>query len=412
MFLPKKSRSDSAVRCRLNNKRKHNTINESLSKDIIEELMQKLKVKKIKNNKSFLRSLLDNGDDDPVPFIGPAMGAFFAKDEPVDLVYAELIIPQEGDKEYVNYSPIDTMWGNRAVFGTLQHSVDKVINDIPFVHNGRVFVNSDEEYPEEKVEVTYKSENAYVDEDELGLAFEDPLPWKPGVRYGVAGRVINDEKLTKAYLSLHMYSFEDKEWLHYGTLQVPYHDQKIVGDFVLSYLQRLDGDDIGYSCAIGQYYRINANGEWQTPESFTVTALSSKQEYWNAEQADNGDIKLMAGGHFDNSDRSKTFINKDQPAKPSVLKTVEIKNLQATHKDDVINVKFEHEKSTGPPMTYKLTVANEKGEVVFNSGLIIYTPDKEKIEVPMKLQQGKYNVEIKIKDIFNQENEYKVEMQV
>lgn len=350
-------------------------------------------------------------DSSNVPSSGPSVTSYFASSN-ADLLYVEQMVPDVGDRGHIYWSSCDFFFGGRGAYAGIQHLVNQIINGVPFIYNNICSIwdeqDTDPELPTE-VNLIYGRKGLYWKHfggEGTGLHTSHPMPWFPNQWYATVIRrwYIHGEKVTRT--AMFMYSFTDKQWIHYMSAKVPGVDIPLTGKSISGFLERFAGTALGYHGLYGQHFRMNANGTWEKPLYYRATA-GGDPSFWKAELHNNY-IKLTAGGIFDNTETHITLEPIEVNGKPEPIIPPVIQRVSATYINAInyqVNVKWHNSDETPPQLSYHITIRKNKIDGNLIAEKIGVAPERRKETLETgALAAGKYFASVQFVDIFNQKS--------
>ncbi|WP_052044824.1 metallophosphoesterase family protein [Candidatus Arsenophonus nilaparvatae] len=353
-------------------------------------------------------AMLD-ADKDNVPSSGPSVTSYFSSNS-AELLYIEQKVPTEGDREHIYWSGCNFFFGERGAYAGIQHQADKVIEGVPFIYNNICSIwdlkELDPELPTE-VKLTYGHEGlhwSHFGGEGTGLHTSHPMPWYTDQWYATVIRrwYIPGEKVTR--MAMFMYSYYEQKWTHYMSAAVPGIDIPLTGNSCTGFLERFAGKELGYYGIYGQHFRMNKDGSWQKPIFYEANA-GGNPNYWKAELYQNTNIKLIAGGIYDNNQNSIKFYPNQFDTKPKPVIPAVIENISASYNqinNYSVIVEWQNSDKTPPQLSYNIKIYRDSinGKLIAQQHGI--SPEERKIVLKTgALSPGKYYATIQIEDIFN-----------
>lgn len=351
-------------------------------------------------------------DPKNVPTSGPSITSYFRSNS-ADLIYVEQMVPSEGDRGHIYWSACNFYFGRRGGYAGIQHQVNKVIKGVPFEYNNICSIwdekDTDPHLPTES-KLTYGLEGLHWNHfggEGTGLHTSHPIDWSTDQWYATVIRrwYIAGENVTR--MAMFMYSYSDKKWTHYMSAAVPGIDIPITGNSVTGFLERFTGQAMGYHGIYGQHYRMNTTGSWEKPLYYEARA-DSNPNFWKAELDQTVNIKLTAGGIFDNTESHIKLHPKQVDPKPKPVVTPIVEFVKAFYVDVnnfAVSVEWKISSKTPPQLSYDIQIRKDdiKGELIAKKSGISPEKRKEKLETGA-LTSGKYFAIVQFSDIFNQQS--------
>ncbi|AHF77821.1 Putative chitinase [Sodalis praecaptivus] len=349
-----------------------------------------------------------------VPTSGPSIRSIF-KSTYAELIYTEQYVPSEGDAEHIYWSTCNPYFGERGSYAGIQHQKNKILEGVKFVYNNIFSVwDMKETTPGEPTEVKleYGCPGLYTNRfggEGTGLHTSHPMPWKTNQWYATAVRrwYIQGEDVTHA--GMFMYSYETKKWVHFSSVIIPNKDVLIKNQTVVGFLERFAGNALGYHGIYGQHFKMHSDGSWEKPLYYKATAGGSPRT-WNAESVNsNTNIKLIAGGDFENDKEEKEFRVNQFDDRPKPTKAPKIDVISTELLSDTLKVSWTIDDGLSPQLSYTIELREKEvnGTLIVKESKIIPHQRLAYIKLPHKLIPGKYFVTLKITSIFNDDSNVK-----
>lgn len=346
-----------------------------------------------------------------VPTSGPSVTSVFNSNK-AELIYVEQMIPKDGDKGNIYWSGCNFYFEDRGGYAGLQHQINKIINGIPFIYNNICSVwdkvETDPSLPTE-VQLTYAAPNTHHGHfggEGTGLHTSNPMPWATDHWYSIVLRrwYIQGENITR--MAMFMYSYKDDKWTHYISVAIPGRNIYFTGNSCTGFLERFAGNSLGYYGIYGQSFRLGLNNQWEKP-NYYIARAGGNPNYWNAELYQGVNIKLIAGGEFNNNLNEIKLYPNQYDNKPKPVISPKIEWMQASYSQKTINVKWRNSDNAPPQLTYILKIHKDDidGELIIESSRSIPEKREESLyvgEIPI----GKYYATLEFFDIFNQKSNF------
>lgn len=346
------------------------------------------------------------GQTAEVPTWGPSVTSYFTQNE-AELLYVEQYVPRAGDNIHIYWSGCNFFFGARGGYAGIQHQNNNLIGDQVFTYNNICSIWDLADSPNDsEVRLDYGIEglhSSHFGGEGTGLHTSHPMPWNLDQWYALVIRrwFVPNETVTR--MAMFMYSYTDDKWTHYMSASVPDGDVSLTGTTCSGFLERFNGEALGYHGFYGQHFRMNKDGSWQKPTHYEAGA-GGDPHAWNAEVVDGANIKLIAGGWHPN-DQSSIRLDPNQfDAKPKVVQPPKVQLGWLSY--DSINGNLYAEWSlpanTPPQLGYRIEVrpVASGGTIASNSNL---KPQQRNTRFDTGiLASGNYIVSIVITDIFNQ----------
>ncbi|PHM48693.1 DUF3472 domain-containing protein [Xenorhabdus miraniensis] len=353
-----------------------------------------------------------NNDSSNVPTSGPSVTSVFNSNY-AELIYVEQMVPNNGDKGYIYWSGCNFYFEDRGGYAGIQHQVNSVINGVPFIRNNICSIwdkiEKDPSLPTE-VQLTYSSPNTYSKHfggEGSGLQTLNPMPWFPDHWYSIVLRrwYIQGEDSTR--MAMFMYSYKDNKWTHYISVKIPDRDLYFTGNGCTGFLERFAGNELGYYGVYGQHFRLNKYGQWEKPLHYQATA-GGNPKYWNAELYQGVNVRLIAGGEFNNNKNEIILYPNQFDEKPKPVIQPRIESMTMFFNNGVISVAWINSENTPPQLSYfvKIYKNNLHGELMAHSSQSIPEKRNESIYVG-NITNGRYYATVEFIDIFNQKSNLK-----
>jgi hypothetical protein len=190
---------------------------------------------------------------------------------------------------------------------------------------------------------------------------------------------------------------------------VPNPDIPITGTTCTGFLERFNGDALGYHGYYGQHFRMSKDGSWQRPAYYVANA-GGDPDTWNAELAgdgeDDGDanIKLIAGGSFGNTQSTiRLQPNQFDPNPKPAMSTPVLLSVYVVPQSGTKNVivAWENDEATPPQLSYSIEIRSIPGDELVASDAEARPHTRSSIFATAELLPGHYKVTMTVTDIFN-----------
>ncbi|MEX6663462.1 DUF3472 domain-containing protein [Pseudomonas sp. W2-17] len=348
-----------------------------------------------------------------VPTSGPSITSWFSENE-AELLYVEQYVPWAGDNIHIYWSGCNFYFGERGGYAGIQHQNDNLVGGQIFTYNNICSIWDLASDPAEaEVRLDYGIEGLYSGHfggEGTGLHTSHPMPWRLDQWYAIVIRrwFIPGESVTR--MGMFMYSYTDTKWTHYMSASVSGPDIPLSGNTCTGFLERFNGDALGYHGYYGQHFRMSNDGSWQKPYAYQATA-GGEPDTWNAmlvgDGEDDGDanIMLIAGGSYGNTESTiRLEPNQFDPKPKPAMFTAAILSVSVVPQVGTEKVIFawKNDESTPPQLSYAIEIRALPGDelVAFYSEAL---PQKRSsIFNTAELAPGDYEVTITVTDIFNQ----------
>lgn len=348
-----------------------------------------------------------------VPTSGPSITSWFSENE-AELLYVEQYVPTAGDNIHIYWSGCNFFFGERGGYAGIQHQNDNLVGGQIFTYNNICSIWDLASDPAEaEVRLDYGIEGLYSGHfggEGTGLHTSHPMPWRLDQWYAIVIRrwFIPGESVTR--MGMFMYSYTDAKWTHYMSASVPGADISITGTTCTGFLERFNGDALGYHGYYGQHFRMSNDGSWQKPLHYEARA-GGDPDTWNAELVgdgeDDGDanIMLIAGGSFGNTESTIRLEPNQFDAKPKpAMSTVAILSVNVVPQvgTEAVIVAWKNDESTPPQLGYSVEIRSVPGDVVVAFDAEAIPQKRSSIFDTSLLAPGDYEVTLAVIDIFNQ----------
>lgn len=367
-----------------------------------------------RNNRENYENTWENAtffDKNNVPTSGPYVRSYFTNDN-AELLYVEQMVPSGGDRTYIYWSSCNFFFKRRGAYAGIQHKKE-TINGVPFEYNNICSIwdekDTDPNLPTE-VKLTYGKKGlhwSHFGGEGTGLHTSHPMPWFPNQWYATVIRrwFIPGEKVTR--VAYFMYSYTDKQWTHYMSAAVPGIDIPLTGNSITGFLERYAGEALGYYGIYGQHFRLIQNGTWEKPVFYEVGA-GGNPSYWKGELYQGVNVKLAAGGTFDNTQSTQKLYPKQSDAKPKPVIPPVVEFVSAVYNNVhtyVVSVEWNNLDRTPPQLSYFIQIRKENVDGPVVAEKVGVAPDKRQDTLETgALVKGKYYATVQIIDIFNQKS--------
>ncbi|WP_122318643.1 DUF3472 domain-containing protein [Pseudomonas cichorii] len=346
-----------------------------------------------------------------IPTSGPSVTSHF-RESTAELIYVEQFVPKAGDAVHIYWSGCNFYFGPRGGYAGIQHQNNKLIDGQIFTYNNICSIWDLASDPAEaEVHLEYGLEGLYTAHfggEGTGLHTSHPMPWSLDKWYGMVIRrwFIPGQSVT--HMAMFMYSYTDGRWTHYMSASVPDGDVSFTGTSCNSFLERFAGDALGYSGIYGQHFRMNKDGSWQKPTYYEASA-GGDPHTWNATLVGSGDspgdanIKLIAGGRFDNDKTSIRLIPDQFDSKPKVVKASQVDWLHATYKSSVgaVSVEWGIPSTSPPQLSYWIDIRKDTSSTVIASNSNTRPEQRTTTFQTGMLAAGNYYATLLVINIFN-----------
>lgn len=342
-----------------------------------------------------------------VPTSGPSITSVFA-DHEAELLYVEQRVPTSGDDLHIYWSGCNFYFGPRGGYGGIQHQDNKVIGGQRFNYNNICSIWDLVDDPgESEVRLDYGIDglhSAHFGGEGTGLHTSHPMPWRLDQWYAMVIRrwFVPGDSVTR--MAMFMYSYTDTQWTHYMSASVPGGDIPLSGNTCTGFLERFYGGALGYHGFYGQHFRMSKDGNWHKPLYYEAEA-GGEPHTWNAELIDQGtNIKLIAGGRYDNDKPSIRLEPNQFDAKPKVVMLPSVSMSSAVYnvQTHALKVRWSIPVDKPPQLGYLIEVRRVAfGPVI--AGNADWVPQRREAYFETgPLAAGTYYVTMHITDIFNQ----------
>lgn len=374
----------------------------------------------------FPHNIILKGETVSVNVPSITLGVYFTSPE-AELIYSEVYVPSESILPHLYWSTYYIKFGQRGCYTGIQNMPNE---DNSGSERNNIFsiwdineTNSSDEPSEVKLDYACddKLRSSNFGHEGSGLHNIHPMPWSPNSWYSVVIRRWFNPEDNHTHVGMFMYSYKDNKWTHYSTMKLPETDVSITGSYALGFLEKNSGSDLGYSGIYGQYFRMNKEGIWEKPTSYSAYTSKVPPETWNAEVYQCVNIKLSAPiGGSNNTESSKTFKvkqNNSSPeneiiqynTKPIPVKVPKIISMTSRYnlETSTLDVSWENDESQSPQLSYSIIVKMDKNDEVIKSIEKIIPQDRS-VSIPISQNNilgVYYTVILKITSIFNEETE-------
>lgn len=350
-----------------------------------------------------------------VPTSGPSITSWFSGSE-AELLYVEQYVPAAGDNIHIYWSGCNFFFGERGGYAGIQHQNDNLVGGQIFTYNNICSIwDLGADPAEAEVHLDYKIEglhSSYFGGEGTGLRTSHPMPWCLDQWYSIVIRrwFIPGESVTR--MAMFMYSYADAKWTHYMSASVPGPDIPLSKNYCTGFLERFNGDALGYHGYYGQHFRMSKSGIWQKPYAYVATA-GGDPDTWDAmlvgdgEDEDEGQasIMLIAGGSFGNTESTIQLEPNQLDVKPkpamSTVAVLSVSVVPEVGSENVIVV-WENDESTPPQLSYSIKISAAQGEEAVASDDGVIPQKRSSIFNTSVLTPGDYRVVVTVTDIFNQ----------
>ncbi|RMO81204.1 hypothetical protein ALQ33_200019 [Pseudomonas syringae pv. philadelphi] len=342
-----------------------------------------------------------------VPTSGPSMTSVFKQAE-AELLYVEQYIPRAGDNIHIYWSGCNFFFGKRGGYAGIQHQNNKLIGGQVFTYNNICSIwdlATDPETAEVKLDYGLPGLHwGHFGGEGTGLHTSHPMPWHLDQWYGMVIRRWSKPGESVTRMAMFMYSYTDGKWTHYMSASVPGANIPLSGNTISGFLERFNGDALGYHGYYGQHYRMDSSGNWHKPDYYQATA-GGNPDSWNAKLAyANTCIELIAGGSYGNT-RSSIRLEPNQfdpKPRPANIKPA-LKSIHAQYDNAVgyLSVQWTIDEACPPQLSHLIYIIHTSGVTI-----IAYDHDARPDQRDTRLQtgmlnSGEYIVFLVITDIFN-----------
>ncbi|MBX8492374.1 DUF3472 domain-containing protein [Pseudomonas cichorii] len=353
----------------------------------------------------------NNASSGDVPTSGPSVASFY-KETTAELIYVEQCVPSAGDNIHIYWSGCNFNFGPRGGYAGIQHQNNVLIDGQIFTYNNICSIWDLADSPgKPEVSLDYGLKGLHTKHfggEGTGLHTSHPMPWTPGQWYGMVIRrwFIPGESVT--HMGMFMYSYTHDRWTHYMSASIPDGDISFTSAHNSGFLERFSGNALGYFGIYGQNFRMSKDGTWQKPTHYVATA-GGDPHTWNAMLVGSGDtpgtanIKLIAGGYF-NNDKTSIHLEPNQfDDKPKVVKASRVDWLQATYLGSVAAVRVEWGvPDTSPPqLSYRIEIRKDGSSTVIASNSNTRPEQRDATFQTGTLAPGSYSATLAITNIFN-----------
>jgi hypothetical protein len=341
-----------------------------------------------------------------VPTSGPSITSVFVENT-AELLYVEQYVPRTGDRLFIYWSGCNFHFGARGAYAGIQHK-DNVIGGQRFVYNNICSIWDLADNPNEsEVRLDYATEGLYSDHfggEGTGLHTSHPMPWHLDQWYAMAIRrwFMPGESVTR--MAMFMYSYTDRKWTHYMSASIPGGDIPLTGNACTGFLERYAGDALGYHGFYGQHFRMSKDGTWHKPLYYEANA-GGDPHTWNAELVEQGtNVKLVAGGRFDNDQSSIRLEPNQFDGKPKVVVLPSVTLISAVYHTpaNALKVGWSIPADKPPQLNHLIEVRRAAFGPVISSNTDWIPQKREAYFETGALAPGTYYVTLHITDIFNQ----------
>ena len=348
-----------------------------------------------------------------VPTSGPSITSWFSKNE-AELLYVEQYVPTAGDNIHIYWSGCNFYFGERGGYAGIQHQNDNLVGGQIFTYNNICSIWDLASDPAEaEVRLDYGIDglhSSHFGGEGTGLHTSHPMPWRLDQWYAIVIRrwFIPGESVTR--MGMFMYSYGDKKWTHYMSASVPGADIPLSGNTCTGFLERFNGDALGYHGFYGQHFRMRKDGTWQKPYAYQAAA-GGDPDTWNAELVgdgeDDGDanIMLIAGGSFGNTESTiQLEPNQFDPKPKPAMSTADVLSVSVVPQvgTEKVIVTWKNDESTPPQLSYSVEIRSLPGDELVASDAEALPQKRFSIFDTAALAPGYYAVTITATDIFNQ----------
>lgn len=348
-----------------------------------------------------------------VPTSGPSITSWFSKNE-AELLYVEQYVPTAGDNIHIYWSGCNFYFGERGGYAGIQHQNDNLVGGQIFTYNNICSIWDLASDPAEaEVRLDYGIEGLYSGHfggEGTGLHTSHPMPWRLNQWYAIVIRrwFIPGESVTR--MGMFMYAYADAKWTHYMSASVPGPDIPISGTTCTGFLERFNGDALGYHGYYGQHFRMSKDGSWQKPSHYVATA-GGDPDTWNAMLVGDGDnvgdanIMLIAGGSYGNTHSTiQLEPNQFDPKPKPAMLTAAILSVSVVPQvgTEAVIVAWKNDESTPPQLSYSIEIRSLPGDVLVAFDAEALPQKRSSIFSTAVFAAGDYEVTLTVTDIFNQ----------
>ncbi|KPW43818.1 Uncharacterized protein ALO59_04338 [Pseudomonas amygdali pv. mellea] len=343
-----------------------------------------------------------------VPTSGPSITSVFKETE-AELLYVEQYVPTAGDNIHIYWSGCNFYFGARGAYAGIQHQNSNLIGDQVFTYNNICSIWDLATDPE-NAEVTLDYglpglHSGHFGGEGTGLHTSHPMPWHLNQWYGMVIRRWSkpDESVTR--MAMFMYSYMDGKWTHYMSASVPGANLPLTGTTITGFLERFNGDALGYHGYYGQHYRMDNSGNWHKPDYYEATA-GGNPDTWNAMLAyADTNIELIAGGSYGNTQTSirlqpDQWDPKPKPANPEP--SVTSIHAQYDNAGGNLSVQWTIDDTCPPQLSHVINVRSTPSLVLVAANHDARPEQRDTRFQTGILDGGFYVATLIITDIFNQ----------
>lgn len=345
-----------------------------------------------------------------VPSWGPSISAVYEQDF-AELIYSEQYVPHDGNAENIYWSMCNFSFKDRGGYGGIQNSGGRLTGKNKYYHNNICSIwdlkETDPHIPTE-VTLDYGLEglhfSLFVGEG-TGLHISHYMPWSEDSWYSMVIRrwYKFGEDVTR--MAMFMYSYKTNKWTHYMSASIPGADVLFTGREVTGFLERFDGNALGYYGFVRQHFRMGKDGSWQKPKFYTISA-GGDSRFWNAELVnENSAIKIIAGGDYNNNKTSIIFNPKQNNNFPYIIKGTKIALKKVEYNSGNVYIDWTVEEDRSPQLSHVINIhtGNENGPIVATNTDAV--PEKRSTAFQIdQLTSGQYAASLVITDIFGKQS--------
>lgn len=345
-----------------------------------------------------------------VPSWGPSISAVYEQDS-AELIYSEQYVPHEGNAENIYWSMCNFFFNERGGYGGIQNCGGKLTGKNKYYRNNICSIwdlkETDPHLPTE-VTLDYGLEGLHFSHfggEGTGLHTSHYMPWSEDAWYGMAIRrwYKSGENVTR--MAMFMYSYKTNRWTHYMSASVPGANILFTGNEVTGFLERFDGNALGFYGFVRQHFRLSKSGNWQKPTLYTVSA-GGNSRFWNAELVnENSAIKIIVGGDYNNNNTSIIFRPIQNNNFPYVITQAKVSLRKVEYKFGNVYIDWVVEEDRSPQLSHIINIhqGNEHGPIIATNTDAV--PEKRSTAFQSgPLTSGQYTASIVITDIFGKQS--------
>lgn len=304
-------------------------------------------------------------DTELVPSWGPYISSVFESNT-AELYYVEQYVPSDGLAQCIYWSCCNFYFNQRGGYAGIQHN--NTYNNICSIWD--VKDRPPGEPTEALLEYAAPGTNvSHFQGEGTGLHTDNetdsPMPWKTDTWYATVIRrwYKPDEDMT--HMAHFMYEYSSGIWTEYMAASIPEKNLPLTGTQISGFLERYSGSALGYSGVYGQHFKMHPGGIWEKPLHY-VASGGEPYNSWKAETVyQDTNIKITAGGTFDNSSPSITLTPNQFDAKPKPIGPSEIISFDVRYDKDqnYITAKWDISNKKPPQLSYTIRIYSDTDPV-------------------------------------------------